>query len=84
MFAVSKGKSGGKKGHPDHQVASCLFGPWSRDLKDVAKKNLHQGEEEDTSTGDNTDPSRPTIDLFHKPSKRFRDRLRIEPLGGGH
>ena len=84
MFPVSKGKPGSKKRHPDHQIASRLFGPWSRDLKDVAEKNLQQGEEEDASTGDDTDPSRPSIDFFHKPSKRFRGRLRIEPSGGGH
>lgn len=82
MLAISKGKPGGEKGHPDHQIASGFFGPRSRDLQDVPKKNLRQGQEEDASAGDNTDPSYPTIDLLHKPSERFRGRLRIEPPQG--
>jgi len=59
MLAISKGKPGGKKGHPNHQIASSLLGPRSRDLQDVAKDDLRYGQKEDPATGNDTDPPRP-------------------------
>ena len=49
MIPVLKGETRGEKGHPDHEIPGCLFGPRGRDFEHIAKQDLGHGQQEDRS-----------------------------------